>query len=343
MSADVWVEADGAWWGSGALGPCLARLSGGLVAELAAAGQLTIPAGVTPVPLAGTLLPGLIDWHAHAGLVDLAAVRAGGIGTVRDLGWPPARVAALAEAAARRGSGLPAVRLAGAFLSAPGGYPAGRDWAPPGSVRAVADPAEAADAVAEQAALGACVVKLTLNAEAGPVPPPAVVEAVVAAAAGHGLDVAAHAQGAGQAELAWRCGVAELAHAPWTERLDDALVAAMAAAMTWVGTFDIHGYGAPAPALEVALDNASRFVAAGGRLRYGTDLGNGPLPLGVNAREVRAMQRAGLDPDGVLAAMALEPGEAPPAWVPGRLELDPDGFAASLAGARVLDVMEPAA
>jgi imidazolonepropionase-like amidohydrolase len=338
--AVTWVEADGAWWGSGPLGPSVARLAGGRVAELAPAGQLAVPKGADVVRLAGTLLPGLIDWHAHAGLVDLAAVRAGGIGTVRDLGWPPATVAALATEAARPGSRLPAVRLAGAFLAAPGGYPTGRDWAPAGSVRAVADPAAAADAVAEQAALGACVIKLTLNAEAGPVPPPAVVEAVVAAAAGHGLGVAAHAQGAGQAELAWRCGVAELAHAPWTERLEDGVLAAMAADMSWVGTFDIHGYGAPSAMLARALDNARRFVAAGGRLRYGTDLGNGPLPLGVNPREVRAMQRAGLDPDGVLAAMTVGPGEAPPCWVPGRLDLDPEAFAASLAGARVL---EPAA
>jgi imidazolonepropionase-like amidohydrolase len=340
MTAERWVLADSAWWGPGGLlGPTAARLDGGRVAELGPAAD-RLPAGAQVLRLHGTLLPGLIDWHGHAGLVDLRRVRAGGIGTLRDLGWEPGGVAALLRRSRLPGSGLPALRVAGAFLSAPGGYPSDRAWAPPGAVRAVLDEADAAAAVAEQAGLGASVVKVTLHPGAGPVLAPALVEAVVAAAAAHGLGVVAHAEGAGQAELAWRCGVGELAHAPWTERLDDRLLERMAPDMTWVGTFDIHARGARTPALAMAVDNARRFVAAGGVLRYGTDLGNGELPLGVNRREVRAMLDAGLTPEQVLTAMTAPPAPGDPAplgLVPGGLDLDPDRLAASLAGAVVVE------
>jgi hypothetical protein len=337
VTAGRWIEADSAWWGPGGLlGPTVARLAGGRVAELAAAA----PEGAGVLRLAGTLLPGRVDWHGHAGLVDLELVRAGGIGTVRDLGWEPKAAARLLEASRAPGSRLPALLIAGAFLSADGGYPSGRRWAPPGSVRAVRDPADAAEAVAEQVELGATVVKVTLHPGAGPVPPAPVVEAIVAAASAAGVGVVAHAEGVGQAELAWRCGVGELAHTPWTERLEDHLLGAMAGqapgSMTWVSTFDIHGYGSQTPALAVAMDNARRFVAAGGTMRYGTDLGNGDLPLGVNQREVQYLLRTGLGPEQVLAAMTWPGG--PPGFVPGRLDLDPARFAASLAGARVVEV-----
>src|SRR5204862_6648646 len=39
VTAEVWVEAASAWSGSGPLGPSVARLAGGLVAELAPAGE----------------------------------------------------------------------------------------------------------------------------------------------------------------------------------------------------------------------------------------------------------------------------------------------------------------
>ena len=47
-----------------------------------------------------------------------------------------------------------------------------------------------------------------------------------------------------------------------------------------------------------------RFAALGGTVLYGTDLGNGPLPLGINERELRALADAGLGPDALVASIA---------------------------------------
>jgi hypothetical protein len=85
----------------------------------------------------------------------------------------------------------------------------------------------------------------------------------------------------------------------------------------------------------VAIGNLRRFLDHGGRVRYGTDLGNGELPAGVNPRELRALQRAGMSPGEVLAAVT-DPDHGEPAWVAGGLELGAEGFASSLATARVL-------
>jgi hypothetical protein len=70
-------------------------------------------------------------------------------------------------------------------------------------------------------------------------------------------------------------------------------------------------------------------------VRYGTDLGNGPLPPGVNQREIRALQAAGLTPSDILSAMT-EPDQAEPSWIAGGLDLDPGRFADLLATARVV-------
>jgi hypothetical protein len=45
---------------------------------------------------------------------------------------------------------------------------------------------------------------------------------------------------------------------------------------------------------------------------YGTDLGNGPLPVGLNRREIEALLACGLTPDDVLAALTADfPSRAP--------------------------------
>ncbi len=185
--------------------------------------------------------PVFADHHVHLGLVDASALGASGIGRVVDLGWSD-EVAALAE-------GAPvATSYAGRFVAAPGGYPGASRWAPPRCTSEVAEPREAAAAVAHQVALGASVVKTTLNRDAGPVPDLATLQAVVIAAAEAGLPVVAHCQGPGMVELALAGGVSALAHTPWTHRLDDEVVAeAVEAGQAWVSTLDIHGYGTTQP------------------------------------------------------------------------------------------------
>lgn len=273
----------------------------------------------------GTLLAALTDHHVHLDLIDVDALT--GLAAVVDLGGDPARLAGR-----RARTRVPAVEGVGAFLTAPGGYPADRAWAPPGSVVELRTAAEAVEAVGRQTAAGAAAIKVTLHV-GGPVLDRAVLAAVVGAARARGLPVVAHAEGPGMAAQALAAGVDALAHAPWTERLGEAEIAQAAARQAWISTLDIHGYGEGGAAYGVAADNLRRFAAAGGRVLYGTDLGNGPLPLGVNPREVAGLVDAGLSVSAVLAAMTDPwPVASPPAglasFVPGPVP----GEAAELPG-----------
>jgi hypothetical protein len=317
---------------------------------------------------AGTMLPPLVDHHVHLQLTRPDDAVAGGIAAVVDLGADPGAIATIA-----RTEGLPHVRYAGAFLTAVGGYPSDRPWAPAGCVRelptvdgdasaaaertrerehhALAGPVEAA--VDEQRRFGASVIKVALNSDAGPVFDRATLDAVVAAARSRGLPVAAHAQGTGTAELAIDAGVDVLVHAPFTERLDDELVRrAASAGQAWISTLAIHVRD-DAAAAEIAIDNLRRFHAAGGRVLYGTDLGNGELAAGVNRDEVAALVRAGLAASDVIAAATDPWPERAAGWtdagvatfvpdpVPGGDALaDPDAVAAWLATARIVPTEE---
>jgi len=257
---------------------------------------------VDPAPrahLAGTVLPGFTDAHVHLGLIDGSALTAGGIAAVDDLGWDPAVAARWA-----RDPALPAVRFAGAFLTAPGGYPTGRAWAPPRSVVPVRSPQSAAAAVDAQLAVGASFIKVTLNSDSGPVLDDTTLAALVAHAHAAGTSVVAHTEGVGQAERAFAAGVDRLAHTPWSQRLPDHLLEAMARTQHWVSTLDIHGWGNYGDAFATAQDNLRRFHRFGGTVVYGTDLGNGALPLGVNLRELRALHGAGLTGDDLVRSIA---------------------------------------
>lgn len=133
-----------------------------------------------------------------------------------------------------------------------------------------------------------------------------------------------HAEGAGQAQRAARLGGTSLAHAPFTERLSDAEIAEQAASLAWISTLAIHEPAASA----IAVDNVRRFLAAGGVVRYGTDMGNGPTPVGLNDREIGLLRDAGLDNEGLLAALDAEVSDTSrllylPDASPGRI--DPSG------------------
>ena len=243
------------------------------------------------------LHPAFADHHVHLGLVDADGLAGSGIGRVVDLGWSD-DVVALASSAPV------ATSYAGRFVTAPGGYPSASRWAPPRCSSEVAEPRDAAGAVAHQVALGASVVKVTLNRDAGPVPDGSTLRAVVEVAGEAGLPVVAHCEGPGMVELGLAGGIGAVAHTPWTHRLDDEVVAeAVEAGQAWISTLDIHGYGAPSADQDRAVDNLARFRSAGGRVLYGTDLGNGPLPATLNPREIGLLVDAGLSDDDLLTAL----------------------------------------
>lgn len=238
---------------------------------------------------------GVVDRHVHLGLVEHAALAASPVTAVVDLGWDPVGIARIA---ARPPEGVD-VRFAGPFHTAPGGYPSDRAWAPPGAVRAVAGASDAARAVAEARAGGSSAIKVVLH-DGGPLLADDALAALVAAAHAAGLPAVAHAEGAGQAARAIRARADVLVHVPWTERLDDqTLRASVAGDVLWISTLAIH----EGSDLATALDNARRYVRAGGRIAYGTDLGNGDLPVGLVAREVELLGEAGLHGDALIDAV----------------------------------------
>ena len=294
---------------------------------------------------AGVALPPLIDHHVHLHLIDERRLGAHGIAGVLDLGGDPVILAQ------RPRAGMPRVAYAGAFLTAPGGYPVGRSWAPAAAVREVTDPSAhpgvaggAATAVDEQVSFGAAVIKVALNAQAGPVPDAATLAAIIDAARQHGLPVAAHAQGTGMAQIAIDAGIDTLAHAPFTEVLDGAFIArAVAGGQRWISTLDIHRDDAHSR--ETAAGNLTAFVRAGGTVLYGTDLGNGDLPVGVNARELSALHGAGLRGEALLATLTdpwpgAERSHGVCTFVPGVPPTDLDAVPAWLGGATVVPTEE---
>lgn len=333
MVADGFTLGVEQWWAGGWRDRTVFVAGGG---RLHAVGGRDTDADVE---LPGTLFPRLIDHHVHLGLIDPYALMAGGITAVDDLGWIPAEVARLRDASRSPESGLPAVSVAGALLTCPGGYPSTSGWAPKGSWAEVRDAADAQAAVDAQVAIGASFIKFTMNSEAGPAPSDELAATIVAAAHTAGLITVVHAQGRGQARRAYEAGADRFAHTPFTERLGDDLIDLMADAGTeWISTLDIHGWGTPIGDFKVATDNLRRFAEAGGRILYGTDLGNGPLRVGVNGRELLALAAAGLDRDRLVASIAgdqLTTTIGPRfAWAPGRPPADPAAAAHWLTTAR---------
>ena len=259
----------------------------------------------------GFLMPGAADRHVHIGLADPGAVLLGGVTAVRDLAWPPDVIFPLADASELPAFNGPLIRAAGPMLTAPGGYPTADRWAPPGTGLEIRGGEQAARAVTTMADRGAAAIKVSLNAEAGPTPTDGELVAIVQAAGERGLPVTAHVQGKGQAERALGAGVNEFAHCPWSERLPESVLEAAAKAMRIVSTLDIWSYGRVPPELRTAVDNMARFRAAGGTVVYGSDLGNGAIPPGIDVREVLLLRETvGMTADEILEALVAGPLES---------------------------------
>nr|WP_274636833.1 hypothetical protein [Microbacterium bovistercoris] len=247
----------------------------------------------------GVALAPLIDHHLHLHLVDEHALPAHGIAGAVDLGGDPAYFAR------RPKHGIPQVEYAGAFMTVPGGYPSFRSWAPAQIVHIVTS-ASAAPGVSggartsvdEMADAGASVIKVALHSTEGPVFDAHTLQVLVAAAHDRGLPVVAHVEGDGMTRLASDAGVDVLAHAPFTERVDEDLVAAaVAAGQRWISTLAIHDDP------QLAIDNTAAFAASGGRVLYGTDLGNGDRPAGLVPAELRCLHRAGIRGPALIGAL----------------------------------------
>jgi imidazolonepropionase-like amidohydrolase len=300
----------------------------GVIERLEPDGVAALPPGIRRVDGAGgTLLPGFIDTHVHLDFYPPAEVLRGGVTTVRDLGWHAPRLEALRRHAERSPTACPRLLTAGQIITSPGGYPSPAAWAPPGTAREVDGAEQAASAVAELAAAGACVIKVALDPTRGaPALPGPTLAAVVGAARERGLGVTAHVATAAEAVKALEAGVDELAHWPFGEDLPAGLVRRVASSMTVVPTLHID----PSPARRRGV---RQFVAAGGRVLYGTDLGNQGPPPGVDVTELQLLMEAGLGPAAAVAAatsLAAEHlglrgiGRVAPGWTADLLLVDGD-------------------
>ena len=239
--------------------------------------------------------PAVVDHHVHLGLVDWRALAGSPLGEVHDLGWDPSEIDRIG---AELAPGV-RVRRVGPFHTAPGGYPSGRSWAPAASIVTIESPEDATRAVAAAAARDALGIKIALNASM-PLLTDEALRALIDGAHGAGLRALVHAEGEGQAERAIAAGADVLVHVPWTEALgEESLRRAAGSGMVWISTLAIH----EGAALEFALDNARRHLALGGTIVYGTDMGNGDLPVGLNPREVQLLGRAGLTGAALHAAL----------------------------------------
>lgn len=236
-----------------------------------------------------TLLPGFIDAHVHIDFYDPKVVLAGGVTAARDLAWPLERILQLKDG--------PFLLFAGPMLTAVGGYPTRSSWAPPGTGREVRDAGEARAAVRDLARAGVSIIKVAQEPQEGPVLDASIVEAIVDEAHAAGLRVTSHVWSLDQLEIALDARVDELAHGLYSdETIPDETISRMVLQdVTYIPTLHIN----PSPQ---RMDNLRRFFAAGGRVIYGTDMGNTGPPPGIDVEELRLMTEAGIPPATVLAS-----------------------------------------
>lgn len=277
---------------------------------VAAGGRDTvgIPYGASVLDVSGTVvLPGFIDSHVHIGLADPGDVLRRGVTTVRDLAWPLDRISAMARDSKKPGSNGPLILAAGPMLTVARGYPITAAWAPERTGVAVTSTAHAREIVDALVAAGVSVIKVALNPPAGEVLPIALLMEIVATAHGHGMKVTGHIYGLAELKKALDSGIDELAHMLMSpEAIPEPVIARMVAAgVAVVPTLSIF----PRRDLPVAVDNLNRFAAAGGRVIYGTDLGNkGPGP-GIDESEVTRMASADLTVADIIRSATVDAAE----------------------------------
>ena len=279
-------------------------LEGDRILAAGSAAELSEPSDSEVVDAGGlTLIPGFIDAHVHIGFAAPGEVLRHGVTTVRDLGWPPKKIWPLVEASRASDFDGPEVLAAGQMITVSRGYPTRAGWAPRHTGLPVRSPAEAREAVAAQADAGACVIKVALNPLVGPVLDLETLTAVVRAAHDRSLRVTGHTYALEELHKALDAGMDELAHMLMSpETIPPATIEHMVRrSMAVVPTLSCF-FGSDQ---EIAVENLRSFARSGGRVIYGTDLGNeGPRP-GIDPREVDAMSRAGMSPLEIVASATV--------------------------------------
>lgn len=244
-----------------------------------------------------TVLPGLIDTHVHLGFFEPSSLLAGGLTTVRDLGWEPGLAFGWTKDSKQPEWG-PAVMAAGPMLTTEGGYPLKAGWAPSGTGR-VYQPGT----LRELRESGSCIIKVTLEPRAGPTLSEETLTQLVEEANQLEMDVIAHVSTVPELQKALRAGVRQFAHFLFD---DSDVPPELLEAMVQNGSVVVPTLRAnPSPA---RIDNLRRFHGSGGKVVYGTDLGNGGRP-GIDLTELRLMQEAGMSPQEILDSATVDAAE----------------------------------
>lgn len=265
-----------------------------------------------------TLLPGLIESHAHLTYkkVPEEVVLRHGITTLRDLGGPVHHT--------RGGDGRLRMLTSGPILTAPNGYPISLLGAKNIAIP-VASEKEARKTVTRLIDQGAAVIKIALEpgGEQGapwsnhlhhaapsvsgshtqeqtqpwPMLSLATVEAIVEEAHRHNKTVSAHIGEASGAKLALQAGVDEWSHVPCDQIPDNLLKQAAAQHVTVISTIDTlskcHG----------VRHNLQKLKQYGATIIYGTEIAHPDIPWGIDSQELIYLQHyAGMNVWDILAS-----------------------------------------
>ncbi len=217
------------------------------------------PAAVTGLPEVdghgGTLLPGLVDMHAHTGSTsdppgrfalpdvdaNLAAFLYAGVTTVLDLGGLSPDVFRTRAAIASGAQLGPHLYAAGPIFTAVGGHPVEmltpnlpwflRWYVIPKAARQIASPAMAADEVRALLPEHPDILKIVVDAGAGDVPRLGAESYAAITSAGHAAGVRSitHVTSSADAVLAVEHGTDALAHMPALDEISDTVAAQIAA------------------------------------------------------------------------------------------------------------------
>ena len=286
-----------------------------------------------------TLLPGLIELHAHLSFRQVPAetVLRHGITTVRDVGGP--------LHAPHGGDGSLRLMTSGPIITAADGYPipslGQSDIAVP-----VSTEQQARDIVGKLVEGGAVVIKVALEpgGEAGapwssghahdhgshhvqaqaaqqphqsssahgsadkpsawPLLPENVVKAIVDEAHKLGRKVSTHIAEEKGARLALNAGIDEWAHTPCEALPDSLLQQAVAQQVKIVGTIDTLS---KCPGV---VSNVRRLAALGGEFLYGAEIAHPDIPWGIDAQELMYLVHvAGMRPLDVLRTATSTAGQ----------------------------------
>lgn len=281
-----------------------------------------------------TILPGLIELHAHLSFQNVPAdiVLKHGITTIRDLGGPVHRPYG--------GKGSLRVLTSGPIITALGGYPIPSLGAT-NIATAVSTEDEARQAVRNHINGGAVVIKVALEpgGEAGapwssghghhkqadaehsnpnhmpahsahsskqawPLLPENIVKAIVDEAHKHDRKVTAHIAEARGAEIAVNAGVDEWAHIPCDMVPESLLKKAVARNVKIVTTLDTLAR------CTGVSHNANVLASLGAEFLYGAEVAHSDIPWGIDAQELIYMvQMARMQPIDVLRSATLKAGQ----------------------------------